>query len=105
MDWIFVLLATGSGVVFAVGDILLKFWANKPNVSFMVSAFILYIIAGFLLAYSFRRREIAVALAVLLCANLLLVTIIGFTVFKETLGLKEMIGVTLTMISIILLTV
>jgi len=105
MDWIFLLLAGSSGLIFAVADTLLKYWSVKSNPYFMAGAFGLYIVAGVLLALSFKRREIAVALAVLLCFNLLLIAVLGFTLFKETLGIKEIIGISLTLVAIFVLSV
>ena len=72
---------------------------------FMLSAFAIYIMAAVMTAYSFKRREIAVAVAVLLCFNLIALAILGFTLFKETLGLKEIIGITLTLFAIVIFNV
>ena len=105
MDWIFIALAASSGLIFTVGDIFLKYWATKSNPYTMIIAFIFYIIGGVILAYSFKRKEIAVAVAVLICFNLITVAILGFTIFKETLGLKEIIGLSLALTAIILLNI
>ncbi len=105
MDWIFILLAGLSGVLFTTGDIFLKYWSNKSSPYTMGAAFMFYIIAGTLLALSFKRREIAVAVAVLICFNLIAVAILGFVLFRETLGLKEVIGLSLIIIAIVLLNV
>jgi len=101
MDWIFIILAASSGLLFTAGDIFLKYWANKSNPYTMIIAFIFYIIAGTVLAFSFKRKEIAIAVAVLICFNLLTVAILGVTIFKETLGLKEIVGISLALIAII----
>jgi len=105
MDWIFIILAATSGIFFTIGDVFLKYWANKSNSFDMIIAFIFYIIAGVVLAYSFKRKEMAVAVAVLICFNLITIAIVGFTLFKETLGLKEVIGISLALTSIIVLNV
>lgn len=105
MDWIFLLLAAFSGILFTIGDIFLKFWALKSNYINMVVAIIFYIIAGVVLAYSFKRREIAIAVAVLICFNLITIAIVGFTLFKEVLGLKEIIGISLAIVAIIVLNI
>ena len=105
MDWTFIILAGSSGIVFAFADILLKYWSVKSNHWFMIGAFLLYIVAGLLLAFSFKRKEVAVALAVLLCFNLILIAVLGFTLFKETLGLKEIIGITFALIAIVVLSI
>ena len=105
MDWIFIILAAASGLLFTAGDVFLKYWAVKSNPYHMAVAFVFYIIAGIVLAFSFKRKEIAVAVAVLICFNLVTVAILGFTLFKETLGLKEIIGLTLAIFAIIILNI
>ncbi len=105
MDWIFLLLAAASGLVFTLGDILLKYWSNSNNHYLLGAGFAVYLIAGLLLALSFKRKEIAVAVAVLICFNLITVAILGFTLFREALGLKEVIGISLAITAVILLNV
>lgn len=69
----------------------------------MAAGFIFYILAGLFLAFSFKRQGIAVAVAVLICFNLITVTLLGFVLFKEVLGLKEALGLGLALVVIILL--
>jgi multidrug transporter EmrE-like cation transporter len=102
VDWIFVSLTALSGLFFTLGDILFKWWAGKSNHMFMVGALMTYLIAGLFLAFSFQRRELAVANAVMISFNIMAVTIAGFTIFKEVLGLKEIIGITLVIIAVII---
>lgn len=103
IDWIFILLTASSGLFFTLGDILFKYWAEKSNILFMISALVTYLIAGMFLAFSFQRRELAVANAVMISFNIVAVTIIGLTLFREILGLKEIIGITLVIIAVIIL--
>ena len=56
----------------------------------MALAFLFYLIGGVVLGFSFRRKEIAIA--VLISFNLIAVAILGFTLFKESLGLKQILG-------------
>ena len=105
MDWTFIALAAASGLIFTAGDVLLKYWANKGSPYLMAAGFAAYIAAGFLLALSFKRKEIAVAVAVLICFNLITVAILGSTIFKEALGMKEIIGISLAVTATILLNV
>ncbi|MBN1645644.1 hypothetical protein JW868_01240 [Candidatus Woesearchaeota archaeon] len=105
MDWIFLILAATAGVVFTGGDIFLKYWATKASPYFLVFAFLLYIIAGTLTAFSMKRKEIAVAIAVLICVNLIAVAVLGFTLFKETLNLKAILGISLALVAVIILSI
>jgi multidrug transporter EmrE-like cation transporter len=103
LDWIFIMLTLCSGLFFTLGDVLFKWWAGKSNIIFMIFALVTYLIAGLFLAFSFQRRELAVANAVMISFNIVAVTIVGFTLFKEVLGLKEIIGITLVIIAVIIL--
>jgi len=105
IDWIFILLVSISGLLFTAGDIFLKYWAGKSSPLYMAIAIVFYVIAGLFLAYSFKRRELAVAIAVLTCVNLLAIALVGFTLFKEVLGLKEIIGISFAFLAVILLTI
>lgn len=103
MDWLFILLSAGSGILFTAGDLFLKYWADNSRPWDMVFAFTFYILAGVALAFAFKRKEIAIAVAVLICFNLILVACIGFFVFKEPLGTKEIIGLSLAAVAVVLL--
>ncbi len=103
MDWIFILLAAASGVLFTAGDVFLKFWAESSTFYYMLIALLLYVIASIALGYSFKREKIAIAVAVLICFNLITVALVGFTFFHETLGLKEILGIGLALVAIVLL--
>lgn len=105
MDWIFVLLGLGSGILFTVGDVFLKYWSEKSATWHLLLGFLFYILGGVILAFSFKRKDMAVAVAVLICFNLLVVSILGFTIFKETLGLKEIIGMVLAIAAVVVLSV
>jgi small multidrug resistance pump len=103
IDWMFIMLTLCSGLFFTLGDIFFKWWAGKSSLTFMILALITYLIAGLFLAFSFQRKELAVANAVMISFNIIAVTIVGFLLFKEVLGLKEMIGITLVIIAVIIL--
>lgn len=105
MDWMFIFLGAASGFLFTLGDVFLKYWANKSPSYYLVIGFLFYILAGTVLAFSFKRKELAVAIAVLICFNLITVSVLGFTLFKETLGVKEFIGMGLAIAAVIVLSV
>ncbi len=105
MDWIFILLAATSGILFTAGDVFLKLWAESSRFYYVLVALFVYVIATIALGYSFKREKIAIAVAVLICFNLITVAFVGFTYFQETLGLKEVIGISLALLAVILLNV
>jgi multidrug transporter EmrE-like cation transporter len=105
MDWMFVILGAASGILFTLGDVFLKYWASKSPSYYLVLGFLFYILAGTVLAFSFKRKELAVAIAVLICFNLITVSILGFTIFKETLGVKEFVGMGLAIAAVVVLSV
>jgi multidrug transporter EmrE-like cation transporter len=101
IDWIFISLTALSALLFTGGDVFLKYWTQKSSPTYMIIAFAFYLIAGVVLAMSFKRRELAVAIAVLTCFNLIAIAVIGLVLFKEVLGLKEIIGITLAILAIV----
>jgi len=103
MDWMFIILGAVSGILFTLGDIFLKYWSNKQVLYYIVLGFAFYLMAGTVLSFAFKRKEMAVAVAVLICFNLIAVSILGFAIFKETLGLKEIIGMGLAIAAVIVL--
>jgi len=105
MDFTLIILVAISGILFTTGDVFLKYWSTKSSTTYIIIAFVFYILAGTFLAISFKRKEIAVATAISVCFNIVAISIVGFILFKETLGLKEIIGIGLAITAIIVLNI
>lgn len=105
MDWTFLGLAAASGLLFTAGDILLKYWAESAGKLHFVGALLLYLVAAVALGFSFRRREVAVAVAVLVSFNVIAISVAGFYLFGESLAPRELAGIALAVIAVVLLNV
>lgn len=105
MDWIFLLLAGMSGLMFTSGDIFLKYWSMQAGHWMFGLGLLSYTFAATFLAYSFKRKEIALTVAVLLCFNLITVALLGWWLFDEAPGLKEIIGMSMALGAIVLINI
>lgn len=102
MSW-FLSLAATSGVLFTVGDIFLKIWAEQSGAYIFGTAIATYLAATICLGYTFQYDKFAIVVTILVCFNLLSATLIGYFFFNEPLVLRELGGIALTVVALFLL--
>jgi multidrug transporter EmrE-like cation transporter len=101
----FILLAAMSGLMFTGGDVVLKYWTLSGAYSLMGLGLVAYTLGGGFLAGAMMRNQMALAVALLLCFNLITVALAGWWLFGETPGLKETVGMGLALGAIVLINV
>lgn len=97
------LLVFICGLFYTVGDVAMKKWIDHPSWKMYILGGSLYIIGMNFLAFSYRYKNIAVATAGCVIVNIILLTILSWVYFKEPLTTKQLIGVTLSLIAMLLL--
>jgi multidrug transporter EmrE-like cation transporter len=98
----FILLFVG-GIILTVGDIFMKKWVGTNNYYFYFAGLVIYIVSLNLLAFSFKYKNIAVASIIYIIFNIVTLSIVSWFYFKETLNTMQMVGITLGLISVIVL--
>jgi multidrug transporter EmrE-like cation transporter len=83
---------------------LIKKWSTNKNDMYLVLGIIGYMMVGLLFSYILTiEKEIIIVNTLWQIANILLVSAIGFFVFKESLTPMQTVGVTLAILSVFLL--
>ena len=98
----FLLIAVG-GVLLTIGDIIAKMWVDAPEPRLFIVTLVLYLMAMVCLIFSFRGKNIAVASLLLVLCNIGMLALWSWLVLDESLSRKEMVGLVLGCLAILLL--
>lgn len=100
---IFVFLITAGAFFELAGDIVLKYWAISNRGTLMVIGLLVYFIGSIFWAYSLRHETLSRSLIVFSLSYLILGALAGLLYFKETLTPRQLAGVGLALVAIILI--
>lgn len=88
-------------VVFDVtGAVLLRIWIENSRPPVLLAGILAFAIAALAFAYSMRYEGLAAANAIWIGASVVLVSLLGITVFGEELSFRQLIGIVLVVIGI-----
>lgn len=90
-------------IILTVWDIVMKKWVISDKTSIFILWMIIYTIWWLFVAYSFKFKNIAVASMIYIMVNIITLVLISWLYFKETLTIQQIIGITLGLISVIIL--
>ncbi|MCG3209979.1 MAG: hypothetical protein FOGNACKC_03608 [Anaerolineae bacterium] len=105
IDWILWGLLFGSAVLEITGDLALKWWAETDRWLGLGIGLTAYTIAVGLFALMLRRGELAVVFALWIGAATIGLAIAGYWLFNEFLSWGQLVGVGLTLLGVVLLSV
>lgn len=97
------ILVVICGLFYTVGDVAMKKWIEHPSVGMYILGGSLYIIGMNFLAFSYKYKNIAVATAMCVIVNIVLLTLLSWFYFKEPLTIKQMVGIGCSIVAIFLL--
>lgn len=103
IEWIPLLILFGGGVVLTVGDIFMKEWVKNDSMVFYIIGILIYLVGMNFLAASFKFKNIGVASLILVLFNIIVLTIVSWLFFKESLTVPQLIGIVLGLISVSIL--
>lgn len=95
-------LAIG-GIILTIGDIIFKFYAQKPQVSLYTSGLLIYLLGLTFLVQSFKNENIAVASTIFVIVNVATLSLVSWLYFKEPLSIYQIAGIIVACIGIVLL--
>lgn len=90
-------------IFLVISDSLMKKWTVTGFYIWWLFAIILYAVGLTIGCQSFLTRNISVVVALVNVLNIVLIIPVGWFFFKETLSIREIIGITLAIISIVVL--
>lgn len=102
MNIAIILLLIG-GIVFTLGDLIMKKWALTNSHLFYLIGMGLYIVGLAFLAQSYKYKHIGIASAIIVLINIIALSLVSYFYFKETLSLAHIFGLVLGMISILII--
>jgi len=94
----------GIAVLFeATADILLKKWALGSRQIWLVVGLILYFIGTIFWAFSLKHEFLSKTISIFTVINLIAIILVGVLFFNEHLTFANKLGITLGIISVLLL--
>ena len=97
------ILTLMCGLFYTAGDVFIKQWLVKGSWLFYWLAAFMYFIAMNFLAFSFKSKSIAVASALAVISNIILLIVISYFGYKEPITIRQLIGLALSILAIFLL--
>jgi glucose uptake protein GlcU len=92
-----------GGVVLTAGDLVAGGWVSGKGKKFYLLAIALYMVGMALLVQSYRFNDIAVASISMEILNIIILTISGVYLFRETITKYEFAGIVLGILAIIIM--
>lgn len=96
-------LLIAGGLIFTVGDVLMRFWVGNNKWWYYVGGLAFYLLGVNFLAQSYRFRNIAVASSVIVVINIVTLTLFSWFYFKAKLTPMELFGLGLAIVSVLIL--
>jgi multidrug transporter EmrE-like cation transporter len=100
---IFFILVIIAAILEASGDIILKKWALDGKHIFFISGMLVYFAATVIWAFSLKYEFLSKAISVVTILNLIIVVLVGVLYFKDDLTNLNKLGITLGILSVILI--
>ena len=101
MPALLVLIIGGS--ILTIGDIVFKFYANKPHWALYATGLGIYLIGLMFLVKTFESENIAVASTIFVIANIITLSIVSWLYFGEKLSSLQLLGLGVAIVAILLL--
>ena len=98
MHW----LAIG-GLLLTVGDIIFKFWTERPQWPLYGAGILVYIVGLMCFVQSFKSQNIAVASVLLVVFNVVSLALVSWICFNQKLNPQQMCGIGLAFGAFLLL--
>lgn len=94
------LILLAGGIFLTLGDIAAKQWIVSSTGRWLLATLALWNVALLLLAWSFKYKNIAVASAILVIANVVTLAIASWWLFDEPLSKQQLIGMAVSLAGI-----
>lgn len=92
-----------GGIFLTLGDVVFKFWIERPHPWEYPVGLTLYVIGLIFLVHSYKTQNIAVASIIFVIINVVTLALLSWFYFDEKLSHIAMVGLLLAFVAIILL--
>ena len=103
MNIVGIALALAGGIVLTAGDIIMKKWIAGGGVIVYGIGLVIYLVGMVFLSQSYKFKNIAVASLAMVIINIITLLIISWLFYHEQLSVLQLIGVTLGLMSVVIL--
>ncbi|MBI4185502.1 hypothetical protein HY524_00440 [Candidatus Berkelbacteria bacterium] len=97
------LLLFVGGTLLTFGDLVAKEWVQADRPALFVATLGFYLIGLVFLIVSFRTKNIAVASALFVTANIVTLALVSWLWFHEPLSRRQLTGLVVTLIGILIM--
>jgi len=97
------LLVLIGGLILTIGDIVFKKWAISGDWKTFLFGLSIWTIGLVFLAFSFKYKNIAIASLIFSLSNVILLTLISYFYFNESITALQFIGIILGITAVVLL--
>lgn len=97
--YVLLVLLVGGGLL-TVGDVVFKYYALNPRISLYAIGLLIYLAGLVCLVESYKYSNIAVASAIFVMSNIVMLAIISWILFKEPLSPAQFVGIALSLAAI-----
>ena len=96
-------LLIGGAILLTLGDIIFKYWTGHTSPYVYVLGLVLYVAGLIPLIESFKFANVELTSALLVLFNIVMLTLVGWYYFKETISMYEIVGLCFAAVAIVLL--
>ena len=96
-------LLLAGGMLLTIGDIFTKQWVKTNLPWIFMSVLAIYLLGLVFLVYSFRHKNIATASMILVLFNIITLALVSSKYYHEQLSSRELVGIILGLLAVILL--
>jgi multidrug transporter EmrE-like cation transporter len=98
-----ILLLFLGALIDTFGDIIMKKWVITKSLWVFAAGMFTYLVGLGFLAYSYNYKNIAVASAIFVVLNIILLLLASWLYFKEPLSVLQIVGIIIGIIAIVVL--
>ena len=92
-----------GGAVLTLGDIIMKKWVVGGGNLLYLSGMAIYLLGLVFLVETFKYKNIAVASTIFVIFNVIILALVSWVYYKETLSIIQIIGIVMGIAAVIIL--
>lgn len=98
-----IILLLIGGVVLTAGDLIMKKWVVTSSGFLYFAGLAVYLLGLIFLVESFKYKNIAVASTIFVIFNIIILALVSWIYYKETLSILQLVGIIMGITSVIVL--
>ncbi len=105
MDWTYFLYIILIGLLDGLAMVFSKLWFVHKNILYLFGAFLSLGIAAIFFAFTLKYQNLVIMNLVWIGLSVLTGTLAGLLIFKESIGILQIIGMIIVLIGVVLLNI